>query len=235
MEALAGRRKITRPNLLAGEDLPPAPVQSRSRDKRNRLKTAALELFGEYGYEQTSIDQIAMRASVAVGGFYQYFRSKRQLLLALMDELVEKLSLLNLRPQASANVREGLRSFLSRAFSTDLQFLGAYRAWREAAISDPELADKETAIRAWTTERVFTAFSLLQQMPGARSDVDVRALAKVMDTFFWTLLAEATRVTNAQLQQWIDSATHLIYHALFTDEPADSPPKKRSRVTRKGS
>lgn len=226
---------VTRPDLLAGEHLPPEPVQHRSRNKRKRLKAAALQLFTEHGYEQTSIDEIAANAGVAVGGFYQHFRSKKQLLLTLMDELVEKLSELNLRPQRCANIRESLRAFLSRAFSTDLQFLGAYRAWREAVISDPDLAQKETVIRAWTTERVFRAFSLLQQLPGARPGADVRALAQVMDTFFWTLLAEATQFNASQLNQWIDSATHLIYHALFTDQPQRSSEKKKQTapLTRK--
>src|SRR5215469_14935152 len=120
-----------RPNLLAGEDLPPAPVQERSLEKRARLKAAALALFGERGYEGTAIEEIASRADLAVGGFYQHFRSKRQLLLALMDELLEKLSSLDLRPGAAHDVRGGLGDLLSRAFAHDLAYLGAYRAWQE--------------------------------------------------------------------------------------------------------
>ena len=34
-----------RPNLLAGEDLPPEPLQERSLAKRARLKAAGLVLF----------------------------------------------------------------------------------------------------------------------------------------------------------------------------------------------
>jgi AcrR family transcriptional regulator len=59
-----------RPNLLAGEALPAPPVQKRSLDKRERLKNAALALFGEKGYENTSISLIARRAKLAVGTFY---------------------------------------------------------------------------------------------------------------------------------------------------------------------
>src|SRR5215471_5368697 len=100
-----GQKVLTRrPNLLAGEDLPPAPVQERSLEKRARLKAAALALFGERGYEGAAIEEIASRAGLAVGGFYQHFRSKRQLLLALMDELLEKLSRLDLRPGAAHDV-----------------------------------------------------------------------------------------------------------------------------------
>jgi AcrR family transcriptional regulator len=206
-----------RPNLLAGEDLPPEPHQKRSLDKRARLKAAGLVLFGEKGYENTSIDMIARRAKLAVGGFYQHFRSKRQLLLALMDELLEKLSQLDFRPGAVTDVRAGIRQMLSRAFSHDLRYLGAYRAWQEAALSDPDLARKQEQIHGWTTTRVMTVFQLLQKLPGARQGVDVPGLARVMDSFFWSLLAQAGRFSKVELDQRIDSATHLIYHALFTD------------------
>jgi len=62
-------------------------------------------------------------------------------------------------------------------------------------------------------------FLALQQRPGARPAVDVAALARAMDTFFWSLLARAVRMSQAELMQSIDAATHLIYHALFTDRP----------------
>jgi AcrR family transcriptional regulator len=211
-----------RPNLLAGEDLAPEPRQKRSRDKRARLKAAGLLLFGEKGYESTSVDDIARRAKLAVGTFYQHFRSKRQLLLALMDELLEKLSQLDFRPRASVDVPAVIHELLSRAFSHDLRYLGAYRAWQEAALSDPDLARKQQEIHAWTTTRVTTVFQRLQQLPGARPGVDIPGLARVMDSFFWSLLAQAVRMPRMELNQWIDSATHLIYHAMFTD-----PPKKR--------
>ena len=206
-----------RPNLVAHEDLPPEPHQKRSLDKRARLKAAGLALFGEKGYEATSIGEIARRAKLAVGSFYRHFRSKRQLLLALMDELLEKLSQLNLRPKAVADIRAGLHEMLSRAFSADLRYLGAYRAWQEAVLSDPDLAQKQEEIHGWTTARVMTVFQLLQQLPGARPGVDIPGLARAMDSFFWSLLAQAVRLPRVELNQWIDSATHLIYHAMFMD------------------
>lgn len=206
-----------RPNLLADEDLPPGPRQKRSLEKRARLKAAGLASFGEKGYESTSIDEIAQRAKLAVGTFYQHFRSKRQLMLALMDELLDKLSQLDFRPKAVSDVRAVVHELLSRAFSHDLHYLGAYRAWQEAVLSDSELARKQVQIHAWTTTRVTTMFQLLQQLPSARPGVDVPGLARVMDSFFWSLLAQAVRMPAVELNQWIDSATHLIYHALFTD------------------
>jgi AcrR family transcriptional regulator len=210
-----------RPHLLAGDDLPPEPLQTRSLDKRRRLKEAALAVFGEKGYEGTSIMEVAQRAKLAVGGFYQHFRSKRQLLLVLMDELLEGLNQLDLAPRAMTDVRSGIRALLSNAFSSDLRYLGAYRAWQEAVLSDPDLMHKQKKIQAWTTARVKSLFQFLQQLPGARPGVDVAGLARVMDSFFWSLLSEAARLSKIQLHQRIDAATHLIYHAMFRDLPGN--------------
>jgi AcrR family transcriptional regulator len=212
-------RRRARPALLAGEDLLPRPRQTRSADKRARLKAAALALFGERGYERVSIDDIASRAGLAVGGFYLHFRSKRQLLLALMDDLLENLEALDLRPSPSPSpdVRAGLRRLLGRAASSDLHYAGAYRAWQEAVLSDADLAARQRAIQAWTTKRVATAFTLLSSLPGARRGVDVDALARVMDGVFWGLIAQLGRLSRKERDRAIDAATHLVYHALFAD------------------
>jgi len=208
-----------RPNLLAGEDLPSDPRQKRSVDKRERLKEAGLGLFGEGGYESTSIEAIAQRANLAVGSFYQHYRSKRQLLLALMDELLQKLSQLEYRPDAAADMRSVIRGLLSRSFAHDLRYLGAYRAWQEAALMDAALARKQRQIHAWTTGRVAAVFERLAQLPGARKGLDVAGLARGMDALFWSLLGQAVRMPKPELDRWVDSCTHLIYHALFTDSP----------------
>jgi AcrR family transcriptional regulator len=222
----SGRPSVSlRPNLLAGEDLPPQPRQKRSLEKRARLKAAGLSLFGEKGYESTSIDEIARRAKLAIGTFYQHFRSKRQLLLALMDELLEQLSQLDFRPTGVADHRAIIHELLTRAFSHDLRYLGAYRAWQEAVLSDVGLVRKQAEIHAWTTTRVAAVFQLFQKLPGARQGVDVAGLARVMDSFFWSLLAQAVHMPRVELNQWIDSTTHLIYHAMF----ADPPGKERRR------
>ncbi|HEY2461089.1 MAG TPA: helix-turn-helix domain-containing protein [Candidatus Acidoferrum sp.] len=206
-----------RPNLLAGENVPSAPRQKRSWDKRIRLMAAGIALFGEKGYAGTSIDEIAQRARLAVGSFYQHFRSKRQLLLALMDELLQKLSALKFEAKELTDARVGMRELLRQAFSHDLRYVGAYRAWQEAAFADRNLARKQKAIHEWTTSRVMTVFQVLQRLPGARRGVDVRAVARVMDAFFWSLLAEAESFSESELKERIEAAADLIYHALFRD------------------
>lgn len=60
-----------------------APLGRRERNKirmKERLYDAALTLFTEQGYDETSIDEIAERADVARGTFFNYFQRKEDLL-----------------------------------------------------------------------------------------------------------------------------------------------------------
>jgi len=215
--ALARPEIPDRPDLLVDEDLPPPPRQQRSLDRRNRIEDAALDLFGTHGYEATSIEDIAARAGVPVGGFYHHFRSKRQLLLSLMHDLIVGLNNVRLEPDGSSHAREAIRSLLVRAFAQDLRYVGAYRAWQEAVLADPELARKQRSIREWTAARVAAVFRRLQRLPAARSSVDVDALAEVMDSIFWGLLGRAAQIEDQALERVVNATTHLIYHALFKD------------------
>jgi AcrR family transcriptional regulator len=207
-----------RPRLLDGEDLPAAPRQERSREKRAQLLAAGLALFGEKGYESTSVDAVAERAGTAVGSFYQHFRSKRQLLLVLMDQLLEGLEQLDLRPKGGAGIRDSLRGILKGAFARDLAYAGAYRAWREAILLDPSLAPHQERIEGWTRARVSALFGALVQLPGARREVNVPVFARLMDRFFWDLLGQALSLPAGELDAILESATDLLYHALFSDE-----------------
>lgn len=56
---------------------------------RADLLTAAKRLFGERGYLDTKVTDIAAAAGRAVGSFYSHFRDKEQLLTVLRDELAE--------------------------------------------------------------------------------------------------------------------------------------------------
>ncbi|MEU6541300.1 TetR/AcrR family transcriptional regulator [Streptomyces sp. NPDC047000] len=59
------------------------PIGRRERNKvrvKNRLYDAALKLFTEKGYEQTSVDEIAEEADVARRTFFNYFQRKEDLI-----------------------------------------------------------------------------------------------------------------------------------------------------------
>ncbi|NJE13628.1 TetR/AcrR family transcriptional regulator [Thermococcus sp. LS2] len=49
-------------------------------DTREKILKAARELFAEKGYDKTTVDEIVERAGVAKGTFYNYFKSKEELI-----------------------------------------------------------------------------------------------------------------------------------------------------------
>jgi len=53
--------------------------------KRQAILRSAWELIRHYGYNKTTIDDIAKKARVGKGTVYLYFRSKKDIMLALTD------------------------------------------------------------------------------------------------------------------------------------------------------
>ncbi|PZT71157.1 hypothetical protein DN402_02720 [Streptomyces sp. SW4] len=76
---------------------PEGKVQPLGRRERNKIKikerlyAAALELFAERGYEQTSVDEIAERADVARGTFFNHFQRKEDLISTWGERRRERL------------------------------------------------------------------------------------------------------------------------------------------------
>jgi AcrR family transcriptional regulator len=72
--------------------------ERRKARTRGKLVGAARHLFAAQGFETTTIGEIAEEADIAVGSFYNYFRTKEDVLAALLeDALSEQLRLLVLR------------------------------------------------------------------------------------------------------------------------------------------
>ena len=57
---------------------------------RTRILSSALSLFARKGYERTTFTDIAARLKMTKGAVYWHFESKEALLIALVDEMLEK-------------------------------------------------------------------------------------------------------------------------------------------------
>lgn len=60
--------------------------QIREETRRSLLTAAAVEFAGQ-GYDRANVNRIAEAAGFAIGTFYNYFPSKRDLMLAFIDEV----------------------------------------------------------------------------------------------------------------------------------------------------
>lgn len=63
--------------------------QQKKEHTRQAILQAAIRLFGQRGYENTTIDTLASEAGVGKGTIYGYFRSKSDILLAFCNEEID--------------------------------------------------------------------------------------------------------------------------------------------------
>lgn len=105
-------------------------------DARERLVAAALQLFSERGYDQTTVTQIAERAGLTKSTFHRHFPDKRDVLAAGQ----ETLSLL---------LAEGIAAAPAQASPLDAVAEGLTRA---AAAFRPQLAAQVMAVVAANRE-----------------------------------------------------------------------------------
>lgn len=63
--------------------------EERAADTRRRIATAALELFAEHGFAQTTVAAVAAAAGVSVQTIYATFGSKTAIVRALLEQFEE--------------------------------------------------------------------------------------------------------------------------------------------------
>ena len=110
---------------------------------RGRLEQAALELFVERGFEQTTVAEIAQRAGLTERTFFRYFADKREVLFAgagaLQEILVRGVAL----APAAAPPLDAIADALQAAGPL-FQQRGDYPRQRQAVIAaNAELQERE--------------------------------------------------------------------------------------------
>jgi len=123
-----------------------APMGRWQPDSRGRLQEAALALYSERGFDQTTAAQIAARAGVTERTFFRHFADKREVLFggsALLQELI-------VAGVAGAPAADGPLAAVARGLDAAATMLGEFRRdlsrQRQAVIAaNPELRERELA------------------------------------------------------------------------------------------
>ncbi len=115
-------------------------------DSRGRLQEAALALYSERGFDQTTAAQIAKRAGVTERTFFRHFADKREVLFGGSAILHERI----VAGVASAPAADGPLEAVSRGLAAAAAMLGEFRRdltrQRQAVIAaNPELRERELA------------------------------------------------------------------------------------------
>src|ERR1700721_4613860 len=113
---------------------------------RGRLEQAALDLYVERGFEQTTVAEIAERAGLTERSFFRHFADKREVLFggsALLQERV-------VAGVTGAPTTDGPLDAVARGLDAAAAMLGEFRRdlsrQRQAVIAaNPELRERELA------------------------------------------------------------------------------------------
>lgn len=90
---------------------------------RERIKTVALELFTEQGYEKTSLREIAERLNVTKAALYYHFRSKDEIVDSFVADRIDRMDALiawaEEQPATLATRRELLARYAELMFGCE--------------------------------------------------------------------------------------------------------------------
>jgi AcrR family transcriptional regulator len=137
----------------------PRRVTAQRQQMRQDLAAAAMELFANQGYEETTVDQIAAAAGVARRTFFRYFRSKEEAIFPDHDDTLVRVADLLAGADPAEHpldvVCQGIKEVLRMYAVTPGVSVARYRLIRQV----PTLREREIAVVA-RYERLFTRYLL---------------------------------------------------------------------------
>lgn len=177
-------------------------LTTRGKRTRQQLLDAAEQVFGEKGYEASSIAEITQKAEVALGTFYVYFENKHAIFVELVAQLGERLrralgGAVKGKPTRLERERAGFRAF----FEFAAKHRNLYRIVRQA-----EFVDRQVFLDYYKTLATAYARGLgkaMEQGEVGRFDPEVIAYALMgiadflgMRFVLWGNQAELDRVVE---------------------------------------
>jgi AcrR family transcriptional regulator len=201
-----------------------AGLRERHQHERcERILDAAIELFAEQGYEATKVTEIARRAAVAPTTVYNYFTTKRNILIAIATRhvrlaLPERLRLLRNLPE---DPLAGVCAYedLLAAQSTRLLSKECWRVIFGTLYEQPGGHAHRTQLRLnRLVRRHYRRLIQHYQRRGSiPADIDIEALANLLlgvGTFYWMQFLADDQVTLQQLRTTVNNQVAIIFRGL---------------------
>ena len=195
----------------------------------DRLKKAAIELFDEQGFENTSVIEISERARVTTRTFFRYFSDKREVLFAGSDELramlVEKIL-------QAPDVGEPLKVVTAVLSEFDWESLGSRNSQRQrqaVIAANPELLERDLSKNHSIAVGVMDAL----RQRGVDADI-ARLAAHVGIQLFCTAYIHWLEAgVKSDLALMSESAMSLLASIVPTNAQLPFPGEKSARVAAK--
>lgn len=159
-----------------------AAERQRSMDA---IKQAALELFAEKGYQNTSISDIAKGAGISKGLMYNYFESKEELLRAILEEAMrEGDALMAMLADPGGDPYEQLRAITYGSIQMVKSNLTYWKFLTSLAFQSTVLKSLEPLLKRQREEATAIAVKLFERMGRAEPLHEAYLFAASLDGLF---------------------------------------------------
>jgi AcrR family transcriptional regulator len=187
----------------------------RSSEIRERLFRAALQLFAEKGFPNTTVEDITEAADVGKGTFFNYFPSKDHILLAFAEMQLGKLEAAIAEARKSAQpMAEFLWSLPGRMTQAPTSSPAIIRMLLLAYLSTGVVREEMTTIQKRVHGLHTQIMQLGQERGEIRTDVPATELAHVFrQTVFGTMLLWSLH-GDASLPERMRTALHVLWSGL---------------------
>jgi AcrR family transcriptional regulator len=190
----------------------PDHVSPKSLQRRERLLAEAKQLFGERDYEEVSVDEIAERAGVSHGLAFQHYGSKRGLLVAVVDSVLDEFRVRVMTVDPALPPQERLRTSLESYIGWAAEEPAGYRTLMGDVVPFAEVRERIEAMRWEGVE----AMALAAGLDPTREDVRIglRGWIGFFDRALLTWL-ETKDVSSDRLIEIITAAFMATVGALY--------------------
>jgi AcrR family transcriptional regulator len=164
----------------------PLPLES----TRERILTAAAQLFAEYGFASTSMPAIAELSGITAGAIYRHFKSKAELLLEVVKRALEALplSLLSFERSSSEEDVTLLPDLAARFTDPALTLLRQLSVEVHAAARrDPEVNKLLSAYNEAAMQRIRALLEVKPQVGPRRAPPNPEFTARALMVFLMGL------------------------------------------------
>ena len=176
--------------------------------RRQQLLEAAIAAFARTGYRRTSVAEIIAEAGVARGTFYLYFKSKKEIFSAIIDEYFSKLQMVMNRLVERRITRSNYRQLLETGLRESLTFYAENRdlakvVVREGSSMDPAFSRRWDELEQMVMTYLTTACEHLAGSGCLREGMDPKAVALFMHGMLHAVAMEYILESDDPNIEWI--------------------------------
>jgi AcrR family transcriptional regulator len=205
------------------------PPRGDAESRRAVILDAALQVFGQYGYRRTSMDDIARETGIAKGTIYLSFASKEEVFQALSQRLSQRM----LAGAEAASRRRGTTA--DKLAAMHAAWFGTYAETIRRSPHAAELLDAKHRLSADVVADASNRYKRLVRdvlaEATAAGELDPEPAGLTADTAAELLIASARGLESgaaspAAYRRYLDALVRVMIAGLSSRPPADpvSPP-----------